>query len=168
VVIVRYDPNWPLLFQEERISILRVAGPTVLDVEHIGSTAVPGLAAKPIVDMMAGVQGSSEADQCLPMLARIGYRDVFPEPDNEEWFYCLGKSPHSPGYHLHLVKHGSEHWNRHLLFRNYLRKHRDVAQQYQELKIRMAQEQGSDREAYTRSKTLFIESVLRQAEKEAP
>jgi GrpB-like predicted nucleotidyltransferase (UPF0157 family) len=102
------------------------------------------------------------------MLARIGYRDVFPEPDNEEWFYCLGKGPHSPGYHLHLVKHGSEHWNRHLLFRNYLRKHRDVAQQYQELKIRMAQEQGSDREAYTRSKTLFIESVLRQAEKEAP
>ena len=167
-VIVGYDPSWSLLFKEERISILRVAGRIVLDVEHIGSTAVAGLSAKPIVDMMAGVQGPSEADQCLPMLAHIGYSDVFPEPDNQEWFYCLGKGPHSVGCHLHLVKYGSEHWNRHLLFRDYLRKHSDVAQQYQALKIRLAQEHGIDREAYTRSKTLFIESVLSQAQKEAP
>jgi len=167
VVIVPYDPNWPHLFNEEKICVLGVVGRLVLDIEHIGSTAVPGLAAKPIIDMMAGVQGYSEADECLPILAGIGYTSVFREPDNEEWFYCLGKGPHSVGYHLHLVKYRSEHWDRELLFRDYLRKHSDVAQRYQELKIGMAQEHRSDREAYTESKTQFIEFVLRQAEKES-
>lgn len=168
VVIVAYDPEWSRLYKEEKISILAVVGRLVFDIEHIGSTAVPGLAAKPIIDMMAGIQRSSEADELLPILASIEYTKVTPEPDNEEWFYCLGKGPHSTGYHLHLVKYLSKHWNRHLMFRDHLRQHSDVARQYQELKIRMAQEHRSDREAYTQSKSLFIESVLREAGREAP
>ena len=168
VVIVDYDPRWPLLFEEEKKLILETARHKVLAVEHIGSTAVRGLAAKPIIDMMAGVHGSSDADECLSLLARVGYDHVTPEPDNQEWFYCLGKGPHSVGYHLHLIRYRSNHWNKHLLFRDYLRKHQDIAKQYEELKKRMAEKLGSEREAYTESKTSFIESVLAQASERHP
>ena len=163
VVIVDYDPRWPVLFEEEKKLILGIARQKILAVEHIGSTAVPGLAAKPIIDMMAGVRGTSEADERLPVLAGIGYDHVTPEPDNQEWFYCLGKGFHSVGYHLHLVKFESNHWNRHLLFRDLLRKRPGVAKQYQELKKRMAEKLGPEREVYTESKTSFIESVIAQA-----
>lgn len=166
VIIVEYDSRWPALFEVEKNHILEVAGEKILAVEHIGSTAVPGLAAKPIVDMMAGVQGCSDADECLPLLARIGYNHVMPEPDDQEWFYCLGKGPHSVGYHLHLVKFRSNHWNKHLIFRDYLRKHPDVAMQYREFKERMAQKYESDREAYTESKTPFIESLIARIHEE--
>jgi len=162
VIVVEYDPRWPVLYEEERKRVVGAAGRRILAVEHIGSTAVPGLAAKPIIDMMAGVHESSEADECLPVLARIGYTHVEPEPGNQEWFYCCGKGPHSIGYHLHLVKYKSSHWNKHLLFRDYLRNHRGVARQYEELKMRLAEEFGSDRETYTQSKSAFIESVIRR------
>ena len=168
VIIVDYDPRWPLLFEEEKKLILEIARHKVLAVEHIGSTAVHGLAAKPIIDMMAGVHGSSDADECLPLLARVGYDHVTPEPDNQEWFYCLGKGPHSVGYHLHLIRYRSNHWNKHLLFRDYLRKHPDIAKQYEEVKKRMAEKLGSERETYTESKTSFIESVLAQATERHP
>jgi len=168
VIIVDYDPRWPLLFEEEKKLILEITQHKVLAVEHIGSTAVRGLAAKPIIDMMAGVHGSSDADECLPLLARVGYNHVIPEPDNQEWFYCLGKGPHSVGYHLHLIRYRSNHWNKHLLFRDHLRKHPDIAKQYEEVKKRMAEKLGSEREAYTESKTSFIESVVAQASERHP
>jgi GrpB-like predicted nucleotidyltransferase (UPF0157 family) len=163
VIIVDYDPQWPVLYEEERRRILEVVGHKVLAIEHIGSTAVPGLGAKPIIDMMAGVRESTDADECLPPLEKIGYRDVAPQPNNLEWYYCLGKGPHSTGYHLHLVKFVSPHWRRHLLFRNYLRTHPEAAQRYYELKKKLAAKHGSDRIGYTDAKTSFIESIIAQA-----
>lgn len=163
VVIVDYDPPWPILYEEEKRRILEAVGHKVLAVEHIGSTAVPGLGAKPIIDMMAGVHQSTDADDCIPMLKDIGYTDVTPLPEFPDWYYCLGKSPHSVGYHLHLVKFGSDHWEKHLLFRDLLRTHPELAQQYYELKRELASKYGSDRNAYTESKTSFIESVIAQA-----
>lgn len=167
VSIVDYDPSWPILYEEEKRRILEIAGHKVLRIEHIGSTAVPSLGAKPIVDMMAGVRQRSDADECLPLLERIGYLDVTPEPDNSEWYYCLGKGPHSPGYHLHLVKFMSGHWRRHILFRDFLRTHPEVAQQYYELKERLAIRYGTDRVGYTDAKTSFINSVISRAKEEA-
>ena len=107
VTIVDYDPQWPILYEEEKSSILEVAGHKILAIEHIGSTAVPGLAAKPIVDIMAGVEGEAVADECVRLLHTIGYGDVTPEPETLDWYYCLGKGFHSVGYPLHLVRHGS-------------------------------------------------------------
>jgi len=170
VVIVDYDSRWPTLFEEERRRILGAIGHKVLALEHIGSTAVPGLGAKPIIDMMAGIRGSEDADECVRLLQPLGYDDVTPEPDNPEWFYCLGTR--APGQkegeyvHLHLVKYLSDHWVRHLLFRDYLRTHPEVALQYFELKKRLAAQYGSDRPGYTEAKTKFIESVVAQASRE--
>lgn len=168
VIIVEYDPQWPILYEEEKRRILEAVGHKVLAIDHIGSTAVPGLGAKPIIDIMAGVHQLADADECLPCLQKIGYIDVTPEPENPEWYYCLGKGPHSTGYHLHLVKFMNDHWRRHLLFRDFLRTHPEVAQQYYELKKKLALEYGSDRVGYTNAKTSFIESATARALQSMP
>lgn len=163
VVIVDYDPQWPILYEEEKRLILEAVGHKVLAVEHIGSTAVRGLGAKPIIDMMTGVHKPSDADECLPLLQDIGYTSVTPQPEDPDHYYCLGKGPHSVVYHLHLMKFGSYSWEKHLLFRDHLRTHPDVAQQYCEIKKKLAAKHGSDRAAYTEAKTSFIEHVIAQA-----
>jgi GrpB-like predicted nucleotidyltransferase (UPF0157 family) len=159
VVIVDYDPDWPVLYEKEKRQILEAVGDRILDIEHIGSTAVPDLGAKPIIDIMAGVRDKANADECLIPLQKIGYTDVTPEPDDPEWFYCLGKGPHSPGYHLHLMKYQSGHWNRHLDFRDYLRSHPDVAKKYFRLKKGLSKKYGTDRVGYTNAKTAFIRNI---------
>jgi len=166
VLIVDYDPQWPTLFGKEKDLILRVVGQKVIALEHIGSTAVPGLGAKPIIDMMAGVTQSKDADECLPPLDRIGYTDVTPQLGNPDWYYCLAKHYHNVGYHLHLVRYMSDHWKKHLVFRDYLRKHSDVAEQYHRLKKELSSKYGSDRVRYTEAKTSFIESVILLAQKQ--
>jgi GrpB-like predicted nucleotidyltransferase (UPF0157 family) len=160
VIIVDYDPSWPALYEKERGQILGIVGHKILAIEHIGSTAVPGLGAKPIIDIMAGVHKQADADECLLPLQKIGYTHVTPEPDNSEWFYCLGKGHHSIGYHLHLAKFPSDHWNRQLVFRDYLRSHPDVAEEYYRLKIELSEGYGSNRDGYTEAKTAFIEKVI--------
>lgn len=164
VVIVDYDPRWPILYEEEKHRILEVVRHKVIAIEHIGSTAVPGLGAKPIVDIMAAVLSSTVADECLPLLEPLGYDDVTPQLGNPDWYYCLGKGRQGGHvYHLHLVRFNSEHWGKHLLFRDFLRTHTDAAKQYYELKKRLAAEYGSNRIGYTDAKTTFIESTFAQA-----
>lgn len=163
--IVDYDPCWPSLYEEEERRVLDAVGHKVIEIEHIGSTSVPGLGAKPIIDLMAGLQGPADAEECLPPLHDLGYTHVLPQPEEEDWYYCLGKGPHSVGYHLHLVKAGSAFWGRHILFRDYLRAHPETAQQYHELKKRLAASYREQRLEYNLAKTAFIESVIAEARK---
>jgi len=166
VKIVDYDPRWPIIYEEERSSILEVAGSMILAIEHIGSTVVPGLSAKPIIDIMAGVEGSEDADECVRLLQAIGYDDVTSQPEAPDWYYCLGKGFHSVGYHLHLVRHGSEHWERHIVFRDHLRTNPETARDYERLKRHLASEHGSNRLTYTEAKTSFIESIVSRVKRE--
>jgi len=170
VVIYDYDPRWLVIYEVEKRRVLGAIGHKVLALEHIGSTAVPGLGGKPIVDMMAGICSSKDAEECVRLLQPLGYGDVTPQPDNHEWFYCLGmRAPDQREHeyvHLHLVKYMSDHWTRHLLFRDYLRTHPAVAQQYFELKKMLASQYDADREGYTEAKTKFIESVVAQARRQ--
>ena len=168
VVIVDYDPRWPLIYEEEKFCILVVAGSRILDVAHIGSTAVVGLGAKPIVDIMAGVNGSSDADGLLPLFRKIGYEDVIRQLGHSEWYYCLRKVVLGEGawlqnFHLHLIKFRSETWERHILFRDFLRNNPETMLKYDKLKRMMAAKYGADRESYTKAKTEFIASVVNQA-----
>ena len=163
VVIVAYESKWPVLYREEMKSICGVLSNRICAIEHIGSTAVPNLGGKKIIDIMVGVSNLDEATKCLPPLERIGYKEVTPQMNNEDWFYCLGKRQQSVGYHLHLVKFDSEHWKKHLIFRDFLRKNPQVSQEYYNLKKELATKYGADRLAYTEAKTAFIESILASA-----
>jgi GrpB-like predicted nucleotidyltransferase (UPF0157 family) len=163
VVIVSYNPQWPVFHESETKLIRAVLGGKILAIEHIGSTAVPNLGGKNIVDIMAGVNSLEEAEQCLAPLESIGYTEVIPQVDNADWYYCLEKSQQALGYHLHLVRFGSEHWKKHVIFRDFLRKHPKVAQEYYALKKELAAKHGTNRLGYTEAKTAFIESVIAKA-----
>lgn len=166
VIIVDYDPRWPTIYSKEKDRILGAVGNKVVAIEHVGSTAVPGLGAKPIIDIMVAVRQLSDAKECIGPLRSIGYEYV-PEYEKElperRYFQKGPKGVRNKHFHLHMVQHGGDFWKQHLMFRDYLRCHPDVAQQYCELKRKLAEKHALDREAYTDTKTAFIESILTQA-----
>ncbi len=165
VEIVEYDPNWETLYRNEESKILAVIGHIAVAVEHVGSTAVLGLGAKPTIDIMVAVHRLSDADKCIEPLSSIGYEY---QPEHEESmperrFFRKGQPPKEQHYHLHMVEKKSEFWRRHLAFRDYMRTHPEIAQQYYELKKESATKYGSDREGYNEAKTSFIESIVAKA-----
>jgi len=166
VLIVDYDPRWPTIYSKEKDQILSVVGNKVVAIEHVGSTAIPGLGAKPIIDIMVAVRQLLDASGCIEPLRSIGYVYV-PEYEKElperRYFRKGPEGVRNKHFHLHMVQHGGDFWKRHLMFRGYLRCHPDVAQQYCELKRKLAEKHVLDREAYTEAKTPFIESILTQA-----
>ena len=173
VAISPYDPGWPESFRQER-DHLRACLPSDLigRIEHFGSTAVPGLAAKPIVDMLVEVTDLQAAkDRIAPVLESQGY-DYFWRPthgDNGPPFYAwFIKRDHATGartHHIHMVEaHFAGHWDR-LLFRDFLIEMPDVARQYERLKLRLASASPRDRVAYTRGKAEFIEGVTERAKR---
>jgi GrpB-like predicted nucleotidyltransferase (UPF0157 family) len=168
VVIVDYDQEWPRLFEAERSRVADALGEPGMKVVHMGSTSVPCLGAKPIIDIMVGVEDGAQADWVQKELEKVGYLDVTPEPDNTEWFYCLGRGTRELYYHVHLVVEGSRHWGRQLAFRDYLRAHPDTAEEYYALKKRLSSQYGENRIGYTEAKTEFIEVVLKKMEESAP
>ncbi|HIH87908.1 TPA: GrpB family protein [Candidatus Bathyarchaeota archaeon] len=164
VIIVPYDSEWPRIYEKEKKLILDAVGGIIKSIEHIGSTSVSGLWAKPIIDVIAGVDGHGDAEGCRELLQHIGYDDASPG-DTPDWFYCLGKGPHSPGFHFHLVKEGSQFHRKHMLFRDWLRAHPADADAYRDLKIELSEKYRNDRVAYTESKTAFIDGIVEKAKK---
>ena len=155
-----YSPLWPAVFYIERQELTRLLGEAVV-VEHIGSTAVPGLGAKPIIDMMAGTPDLAIVERRLPELAAAGWRYV---PEFEKAFperRYFTKYDGAPGkFHLHAVAFGGPFWKRHLAFRDALRGNEALAQQYWRIKQRCAARFPHDRAAYNEAKGEFIRSVI--------
>jgi GrpB-like predicted nucleotidyltransferase (UPF0157 family) len=162
VEIVAYDRSWPTLFRQEA-DVLRqaLAAWLVGPIEHIGSTAVPGLAAKPVIDIMAAVQTLDASRPAIPAASLLGYCYYPYRPDAEHWF-CK-PSPAFRTHHLHLVPIDAPQWRRATAFRDYLRAHPDVAAEYEALKRRLADEHRLDREVYTQAKHPFITRITDEA-----
>lgn len=164
IVIVEYDPRWSLMFEEEAARITEVLSKDlVVCIEHIGSTAVPGLAAKPIIDLLVSVNSLVEAKQvAVSPLEKLGYAYWFDNPDPHRMFFVKGLPPNSPRtHHIHMIESDSILQER-LLFRDYLRSHPDEALRYAQLKHHLAQRFSTDREAYTSGKTEYVQSVMQK------
>ena len=162
VIIVDYDPKWTILFEQEAQRIREVLqGNLITRIEHFGSTAVPGLAAKPIIDLLVGVCSLTQTKQtAVPQLETLGYAYWADNPDPQRLFFVKGLPPNSPRtHHIHMIEPDSLLWER-LLFRDYLRQHPDEAANYAQLKHDLAQRFSTDREAYTSGKTKYIKSVM--------
>ena len=164
ITIVRYDPRWRSEFDAERVRLERVFQGTAAVVEHVGSTAVPGLGAKPIIDIMVGLSHLDEAEARIPALEQIGYQYV-PAHESElpDRRYFRKVQSGRKTHHVHAVVHGSDFWRRHLLFRDYLRRHDAMAKEYLRLKQRLAAVHLTNRRAYLQAKSDFIEAVLLKA-----
>ena len=162
--VVDYNPEWPRLYVAEKARILGAIGPWVSRIEHVGSTAIPGLAAKPILDILVGLRKLDDAPHCIPRLEKLGYEYV---PDYEKELpmrrYFRQGSRENRTHHVHMVEEGSDFWVAHLRFRDFLRDHPDDARRYELLKRELVARFENDREAYTASKAEFIKTMLSKA-----
>ena len=162
VQVVPYRPAWAALFAAEAELLRRVMGAAALRIEHIGSTALVGMDAKPIIDLMVAVESLPEAERWKPVLAAHDY-EFRPDPDMPDRIY-FAKGPHSRRtHHLSLTEPTSDFFVRHLLFLRYLRAHAEAFAAYRALKLELAQKFPHEREAYTEGKREFIERVLARA-----
>ena len=161
--LIPYDALWAKKFSDEKARLLGIFSKDILELEHIGSTAIVGLSAKPIIDMMGSVVSMAAADSIIIPLCDFGY--VSPDESNNElperrWLmrYSNGHRTH----HLHLVQKGSYSWKRTIKFRDVLINNSEVATQYEKLKITLAKQNINDRNAYIKGKTAFIEDVVQK------
>jgi GrpB-like predicted nucleotidyltransferase (UPF0157 family) len=162
VEIAEYDPAWPAAYERERALIARALGDLMLGIEHVGSTAVPGLGAKPIIDITVGIHRLADGEKCVGPLEELGYEYRGDgEIPGRHYFrkFTRGERTH----HLNIVEHEGDFWERHLLFRDYLRGCPEEAEEYYRLKLRLAAQFRDDRVGYTEAKTEFIESALARA-----
>ena len=168
--IVDYDPQWPQVFTEIRSALAPALGALALSIEHVGSTAVPGLPAKPIIDIDIVIESEELISPVVRRLDRLGCShqgnlgisgreafsrvadDVPRNPVNQAW----------PEHHLYVCPQDSPELARHLAFRDYLRQHPEQAVAYGKLKLEIAGRCAGDRDAYTQAKTEFIEAIYRK------
>jgi GrpB-like predicted nucleotidyltransferase (UPF0157 family) len=162
VEIADYDPAWPDAFMRERRVLESLIGSWIMGgCEHVGSTAVPGLAAKPVVDVMVGVATLDASRPAISVLSDHGYQYSPYRPDVMHWFCKPSFSFRT--HHVHLVPFGSDLWEDRLLFRDHLRMHGPVAEEYAKLKRDLAAQYRDDREAYTDGKGDFVQRILATA-----
>ena len=167
VNLVPYNSEWPKLAQTE-IEKLKSVFPvsTIIDIQHVGSTAIPGVSAKPILDIQIAVQSLENMKLfAAPILQKLGYEYWDNNPDPNRMFFVKGMPPYGEkrSHHIHIFKHNSDHWCNKLIFRDYLRSHADLAKEYEQLKSKLAQEHLYDREKYTDEKLDFVNRVLELA-----
>jgi GrpB-like predicted nucleotidyltransferase (UPF0157 family) len=162
ISIIAYQEEWPSKFELEAAAIRSALGALALRVDHVGSTAVPGLPSKPIIDIQVAVGDVRDLDAFVPALERLGYLFA-PDPDSPD-FHFFGKPVERPRrFHIHVCEAGSQEEARHLAVRDYLRSHTEEAARYATLKREVAARRAFDRLAYLEGKEAYISDLERRA-----
>ncbi len=162
IEVVPHDPAWARLFEREARGLVKVFGPELVAIHHIGSTAIPGIRAKPIIDVLLEVRDIERVDAFNEEMIALGYRPQgeFGIPGRR--FFIKGEDAHRT-HHLHAFETGSPHIARHLNFRDYLIAHPAEARAYSRLKQRLARQFPHDIEAYMDGKDGLIKEAERKA-----
>lgn len=163
ITVMEYSSIWPQMFEEEK-NQLELILPDSSVVEHIGSTAVPGLVAKPVIDIMIGLKDFSVADSLVSSVEALTYEYVSHWESEMPYRRFFRKEKAGVRtHHIHMVATGTEFWHRHLFFRDYLRTHPDIAENYANLKRNLANQEWQDMNDYAGAKTDFIQSIEAKA-----
>jgi len=160
VELVSHTEQWHQLFAEEETRLREVIGTFVAAIEHIGSTSVCGISAKPILDIAAAVNDRANGEKCIVPLENIGY-EYRGENGIAGRFYFVKGAPRT--HHLHIHLSDSEAWRNHLFFRDYLRQNPLAAGEYDKLKKELARKHKNDRDSYLDGKADFVERILKFA-----
>jgi GrpB-like predicted nucleotidyltransferase (UPF0157 family) len=164
IVVVPYDPDWPRRFEAERALLEGILAPWLEGgIHHVGSTAIPGIAGKPIIDMMAGVRDFQEARAAFDPLGEESYLYDPHRPGIAHHFAKPSRRLSEMTHGLHLTEWGTDLWLERLAFRDALRSNPDLGAEYEALKIRLADEHRDDGRAYTTGKRAFVARVLASA-----
>lgn len=165
VIIADYDPQWPALFAQEAEAIRQAVGDGLAAVEHVGSTSIPGLAAKPVIDILVGVTSPAAGAQAVPALEALGYRYRGENGIPGRSYFCKGLVRYRRTHHLHMVETDHEQWAPMLSFRDHLRAYPDDARRCEALKRDLAVQFPEDRRAYTSGKEDFVKAILEKAQR---
>jgi GrpB-like predicted nucleotidyltransferase (UPF0157 family) len=160
IIVVSYNADWSIQYEQEKIRILNALGDAVAEIQHIGSTAVPGLAAKPVIDILLGLKQIPPSPIQIAKLEVLGYLYCGELGIPNRHYFRQGM-PRT--YQIHAVQIDSEFWRSHILFRDFLIAHPAAAKQYEVLKRKLAVEFRSDRNQYTNNKAPLIQELLVQA-----
>ena len=161
IIVVPHDPGWPAHYAAERSRLQTLLSHCICAIHHIGSTSIPGLAAKPVIDMIVEVRRLDDIDVNAAQLVELGYaaRGEYGIPGRR--FFTKGESLRT--HHLHDYAQGDPHIDRHLAFRDFLRAHADVAEAYGRLKMNVAASCNNDIGLYCAGKEEFVNRTERAA-----
>ncbi len=156
-----YDPAWGEMFRREEIEIRKVIGEHIERVEHIGSTSIEGLAAKPEIDLLIGVRDITDAEKCIVPLRDFGYVyfSKFEQLVPERRYFRKSEGI-KPLFHIHMVETKSSFYEERILFRDYLRSHKEMREEYEKLKRILLQASNGDRGTYQDGKKEFVERIV--------
>ncbi|MGF1478825.1 MAG: GrpB family protein [Cyanophyceae cyanobacterium] len=162
---IPHNPEWQKLFEEEKQRLQAAIGSDVLEIQHVGSTSIPGIIAKPILDIGIAVANFEAAAVCIKPMEKLGYSYRGENGIPRRHFFARGE-PRT--HHVHILEITSWDWQGHILFRDYLIQHPAVAQEYVQLKLKLLEQYGGDRDAYQVGKSSFIEQQALNQLKEKP
>lgn len=165
VIIKDYDQNWAIQFAQEKQNIQSILANAIVDIEHIGSTSIIGLAAKPVLDIAVAVNHLDDTAYMIEPLKKLQYEFVEHNDFPHRRFFRKGQW-RAGTHHLHVYQMNSESWHEQLLFRDYLRKHSNVRKEYERIKRALANKYRFNRVAYTEAKAPFIQHVVERAKEE--
>lgn len=158
-----YNPAWVTNFEAESAQLEDTLGEQVVEIKHVGSTSIPGLRAKPIIDILVAVEEFAPLEDYIARLEDLGYHHHPHDAEDERLFFWKGK-PRT--HHLHIVEFMTWEHQRHIIFRDYLRAHPEIAEWYEQVKRELALTFKNNRPAYTKGKTAFIKTIMARAVEE--
>lgn len=164
VRLFSYNPIWKKLYEEDAKLLRSVIGKYILDIQHVGSTSIPGAKAKPIIDIAIGVKKLKNGEKCIKPLKQLGYEYKHDAGIRGRHFFAKGSEKNRTHY-IHIVKLNGRFWKNCIFFRDYLRKYKKAVKEYNELKEKLAKKYKDDRDTYTAQKGSFIRGIIKRAEK---
>lgn len=166
VKLAEYDENWQKIFEKEKSELRKILDNKTIEIQHIGSTSVPGNCAKPIIDILIGVNSMKTAYDCIKPLIKFGYE--FKGEKGIPGGYFFSKSIREiRTHHLHIIIHNSKSWVNHIIFRDFLIQNPGYRKKYCDLKKELAVKFKNDREVYTDAKSDFIDKIVQLALKKS-
>ena len=163
VRLSEHNERWKIIFQKVKYKLLECIGEDIIDIQHVGSTAIAGIKAKPILDIAILIKDKSRFPDLKSKLENFGYEYRGDKGDNGGELFVKSSAPKIRTEHLHIVEIQSGQWRKYLAFRDFLNTHHEIAKQYERLKIELAEKHLDDRVLYTSSKQEFIEKILKKA-----
>ncbi|MDD5551741.1 MAG: GrpB family protein [Candidatus Pacebacteria bacterium] len=163
VRLLSYNSAWKKLYEKEEKILRSVIGEHVLDIQHIGSTSIPGAKSKPIIDIAIGVKTLKDGEKCIKPLEKLGCEYKHDAGIKGRHFFAKGREK-SRTHYIHIVKLNGKLWKNFILFRDYLRKHKRAVKEYNELKEELSKKYKDDRDTYTAKKDTFIKEIIKKAE----
>ncbi|MHA1222566.1 MAG: GrpB family protein [Candidatus Heimdallarchaeaceae archaeon] len=164
VILKKHKKVWEELYQKEKELISQQIGKYVKEIQHIGSTSIPEIVAKPILDLAIALDSLANMEKVIEKLEEIGYEYKGKQGDQERYMF-VKQEKNCTTHHLHVMEKDSLEWKKHVVFRDYLISHPSEAKKYEKLKIKLGKKYRKEREKYTEGKEKFIKKTLEKAKK---